>query len=667
MTHAIIDIAAGSIPLDDLIWATDWFGALAKTAHEGTSLAPLPLPEERDCGAVLAWIALNLQRIAGVPVTFWFGSPHPNDDGFVVVVQHKHASVGLGAIRLALRWLAHHLAIDKPVFDLVQEFEYVVLLAGANDHEVMGRALAAAAAQRGIPATLIDPRGGMIELGNGCYRKRYYGCLTSSTPNTSTLITRDKYLTTRYLQSAGLPVPANRLTRSLGQALRAAQDIGYPVVIKPVDQGNATGVFVDLRTGDDLRAKFDIVANMSTTHRNTVIVEQFIQGRDYRATIVNDSVIAVSERIYPRIIGDGAHTIRELIDIENTNPRRGTNPSSVYRKIAVDDEVLANLTQLASSLDDIPPPGREIVLKQSGHRRDGALHIDVTGTVHPANAALLRTAAKVVDLDIAGIDLIATDIARPILEIGGAIIEINENPAFNLQLFPGAGSPRDPGPAIMEMLFPLSQPVRIPVVAVAADAESIMICQHIARLLTTHGESTGLATRHELMIDGVRYPHIDGRNPTGPRTLLNNPDVSVAVVEVDAQSILANGLGFDPCDVVIIGSLSGVKTPFRQPIETVLLRALDPTGLAVLDATNPEIRALASDIEATVVFVHPETPDVSAPNRLETSQIADSPPISSKTMQVIAAVAHGLHLPTPDSLFLHSDHNEHPFANDLTN
>lgn len=603
VTHVIVDAGPEGATPPDLGWAEEGLVRLAEEVHEGSALGPLPLAGAANSGSMLACLALNLQRVAGIPVVFHFGRPRPGDVGFDAVVQHRHAEVGRAAIRLAVRWLGEQAGSGEPGFDLLLEFGRFVTFAGTNDHGEMGRALAAAAERREIPATLIDPRGRIVELGDGCHRKRYFGGITSATPATSTMISRDKYLANCYLRAAGLPVPASRLARSLEQALAAARSIGYPVVLKPVDQGNAIGVVLNVRHDDDLRARFESVASTSRLRQGEVIIERFVRGKDYRATVVGGAVIAVSQRLYPGVTGDGTSTIQELIDRENMNPRRGTRASSVYRQIVVDDPMRAHLDQMGHSLDEVPAPGQEIVLALSGHRRDGAIHIDVTDRVHPANAALLTTATSVVGLDMAGIDLIATDIAQPILETGGALIELNEGPAFNLQLFPGAGPARDPAPALMELLFPLESPVRVPVVAVAAEQESDEICQAVAELLADGGRTVGLATGAGVTIGSMGFPDVDGRNPNGPRTVLNNPDTELAVFAVDAQSLVEQGLGFGRCDVAVVYTNSGMTTPFGQPVERVLLDALEPNGLAILNGADSAIVSLAAERASSVICV----------------------------------------------------------------
>lgn len=615
--HGIVDATSTSHALVDPGWMADQYRRLALEVHEGASLRPLLLEPGADPGSAIARTALDLQRVAGVPVTLSFGRQRPSDDGFDVVVQHRHADVGLLALRLALDWMSSLLAPGEAPFDLVDRFARFAKANETYDGGVTGRALAAAAERRGIPLTFVDTQRRYLELGDGYFRKRFSGTWTSSTPAIASELSRNKDRTKRYLRAAGLPVPEGAVVHSLDRAFQVAHAIGYPVALKPVGLAASIGVSLDLRTDDEVRAAFDTASTASGARKAGVLVERFVIGHDYRALIVGDRIVAMSRRIPPQVVGDGRHTIGELIEIENTHPRRGTASNSVYRQIAVDARLLDNLARAGLSLDDIPPKGREITLIQSGHRRYGAIHVDVTDAIHPVNAALLRTATHVIGLDVAGIDLVAPDISQPIWETGGAIIEVNDMPAFNLHLFPGAGAVRDPGPAIMEMLYPPGQPVRVPLIAVSADKESGLLCDRIARGRSASGRATGLATRDGVTVDGVSYQGVDGRNPAGPRTLLNNPTVQTAIVEVDAQSIVQDGLGFDRCDIAVIRSLSGLETPFGQPVEIVILRALDPYGVAVLDGSDPLVRGLASEVPGRVIWIGLEPDDTGLPSLLE--------------------------------------------------
>lgn len=608
VTHVIVNSSQLDHTPDSIFRLDGWYVDLAKRVQYGASLTTRSMVGSENLGAVLALMGLNLQRVAGIPVDFCIGDLR-SDGGLDVVVQRQHSPVGLSAIRLALRWLADLIEPGIPGFDLPTEFERFTAFVETNTLGIMGKVIADAAARRGIPHSVIDPRGRIVEYGNGKYRTRALGVVTLLTPTIGSEIVRDKYLTNRYLRAAGLPVPECTVVRSLEQALAAAKTIGYPVVVKPSDAGASIGVVLDLRNADELRSRFDIAVAATSSISGNLVVERFVEGNDYRALIVNDRVHSVRRRIPPGITGDGAHTIRQLIDLENANPIRGTQAADVYKKIAIDEQVLRNLAELGLTLDDVPGEGARIVLKLSGHRRDGALHVDCTDEIHPANVAILRMATKVVGLDIAGIDFITPDVALPMGETGGVIIEINDGPAFNSHVYPAVGLPQDPGPDIMDMLFPPGQPVRVPVIAVMMLEGSAELCRRIA---AASRQVVGLATEEGLVVDDWPYPGVDPRNPGGPRTLLNNPTVELAVVEVDAESILESGLGFDVCDVAIIFALSGLETPYGEPVETVLLSALDAGGIAILNGGDPAVRALADRWPGTVVFAETADAAVSA-------------------------------------------------------
>ena len=277
VTYVIV--ASGQLDhTPDRIFQLDpWYVELATLVQQGTSLPPRSMARIEDLGAALALMALNLQRVAGISVDFCFGRQRP-DGGLDVVVQRQHPPVGLAAARLAVRWLADLIEASDQRFDLPAEFERFTALVQTNNLGIMGRVIASAAVRRGIPHSIIDPRGRIVEYGNGRYRKRAFSVVTSLTPFIGAEIARDKHLTNNYLRAAGLPVPKGVVVQSLEQALAAASAIGYPVAIKPLDLGAAIGVVLDLRNAEEVRARFNIAAEAASTSTGKLLVEQTSKG-----------------------------------------------------------------------------------------------------------------------------------------------------------------------------------------------------------------------------------------------------------------------------------------------------------------------------------------------------------------------------------------------------
>lgn len=577
-------------------------------------LAPAPdLRSEHDRTAAPAssnpvewagWLAVVLQRLCDVPVERSF---HQSSQ-FAFEILHERT--GKTAAYLALRLLNHTVFGSEPSFDLEREVALLCRLNRSYDHGPVGRAIAAEARRRGIPLHTVDPRGRIVELGTGCYRQRVLGTMTSRTTSLGILTTDDKLLANRFLSGAGFPVPTATPVRDADRAAERAARIGYPVVLKPMDQADSYLVFVDIRDETELRARFETIDRGLHSRTKPLLLERFVPGNVYRALIVGDQVAAVFQRVPAHVIANGTSTIQQLIDQENATPRR---ERAELHQIEIEAETLLVLERQQLSLDSIPEAGQRVELKpQIGHKRDGGLARDCTNELHPDNARLLIQATRTMDLDIAGIDFVTRDCARPFVEDDGAIIEVNGRPDFERHLRPSEGASRNAAVALIDMLFPPGQPVRVPVVAVTASTASTEICRDIGEFLGKEGHHVGLATSAGVSIDGLPRRHVDSRNPVGPRTLLNNPSVDVAVVEVDAASIVSHGLGFDSCDVVVLGLLTELLRPTGEPVESVLLDALDARGTVVVSGLDPGVRALAGRWPGAVIMSDPEEVAVSA-------------------------------------------------------
>jgi cyanophycin synthetase len=472
---------------------------------------------------------------------------------------------------------------------------------------VPSASIIAAARNRDIPVAQDELRG-VIELGNGAWRQRISGAVTSRTSLLGERITRDKVWTNRLLREAGLPVPAGMTVRTLEQALHAATAIGYPVVAKPPDQGASTGAYPDLRNETELIASFP--RSLAASPSGKVLIEQHLTGRKYRAIVVDSRIVSVLHHIPAHVVGDGARSIRELIEATNADPRRGTRVGSPLAPISIDATLLRMIARELLSLDDVPAQGRFIQLKPIPRWGDGGTCIECTGQVHPHNAAIILQALAVVGLDVTALELITPDISKSIWESSGAIIDINTGITFRSELMPTEGHPRDPGPAVVDMLFPPGQPVRAPIIAVTGAGNRAAICRAIAQELSETGHAVGLATTDAVTINGTELKGVDASGLAGARTVLRNPAVEIAVIEVAPESILQDGLGFDYCDLAVVTSLSGLRTPFDQPVESVLASLLDSAGVVLVDVDIPAVSTLdiSSSIPLIPLRLDPTTP-----------------------------------------------------------
>jgi D-alanine-D-alanine ligase-like ATP-grasp enzyme len=455
-----------------------------------------------------------------------------------------------------------------------------------STYDVDTQSVIRAALHRGIPVEPVEARPSVIELGNGAWRRRLSAITTSMTSHTACEIARSKHLTNHILRSAGVPVPVGDIARTVDEAVDVAGRIGYPVVLKPVFGARARGVFVDLESEARVREFYPLV--YAESHNGLVLVERFEPGRDYRVLVVADQVVAVLERVPAFVVGDGAHTVRQLIDAANEDPRRSPSESLPLYPIQIDARTIDMLTRQGLTVEDVPPSGTQVRLKPTGSIRGGGTAVDRTDRIHPENARIACLAARAVGLDIAGIDIVTPDISQSMLTSGGAVLEVNHGPGFNQHLFPAEGPVRDPGVFVVDMLFPPGQPVRVPVVAVSAGSDSAGVCHLLANLLTAAGKTVGLVVDGKSSVDGLPLAGTESGTPLD--TLLHNPAVEIAVVEVDAPSADLPSAAPAGCDVAVL--FPPVDSP--QSTARQLLENLDTHGIALVDVGDIEGRARAT-------------------------------------------------------------------------
>lgn len=562
-----------------------------------------PIPDRVDAPWMLAWATAGLQRLAGDNVSF-FGARELEEAGTSeIVVECGHQQTGLLALRIALQQLNASADANRVrmALELEQAFAKRLAPVSASRRPTAGLAcILEAARTREIPITSLDPHGLVRELGHGVYRRRLRHTSTSNTSYLGTLIAQDKHLSLHYLAECGLPVPDTLLARDAGQAVANARQIGFPVVVKPNDEGNSAGLHLDLRNEEEVRAAFEVAAGISRS--GTVVVQRFLTERHYRVLVVGDRIVGIAERIAAHVVGDGEHSIRELAEIENRNPRRGTLMSDRLKTIAIDETSERILVKQGFSLDDVPHPGLRLELQRIDDLEAGGEAIIQTGKTHPDNEAIIVSAVRAMELDIAGVDLVATDIEASIWETSGGILEVNRDTGFALIQFPTSEGAIDPGPAVIESLFPPGAPVRVPLVAVTGGSGTGAVTRAIGRLLTALGLVTGVAVGDELLLGDRSLVGIDGAGARGKRRILLHPMVEMAVLEIRPDEIVAEGLAFERCDVAVVTSLSGMAPAGLPEAESVICRVVTPEGVLVVAANAPQAVELARGSGSSLVL-----------------------------------------------------------------
>jgi cyanophycin synthetase len=506
-----------------------------------------------DCQAAheaLEPVVMELQRLAGTPGAFSLTRLEPARPRRVrVVCGYTAEHVADQALHTAAALI--DACVRHEAFDLDAALD--ALRATASDHAI-GTSTAAvltAAHRRGIPSLRLTDEANLFQLGWGSRQKRLQATITGATNHVAVAIASDKQLTKTLLDQAGVPVPAGSTVTSLDAALRVARRLGGPVTVKPLAANQGKGVTVACATREDIERAFEFARK----YGRHVIVEEFLQGRDYRVLVTGRKVAAASWRRPPHVTGDGASTIRELVEAENRNPARGDGHTNILTKIPLDDLALQVLAAQGYDLDAVPASGVQVDLRGSANLSTGGTAEDVTDLLPPETRDICVRAARTIGLDVAGIDIVCQDIARPLREQGGGVIEVNAAPGIRMHQYPSRGTPRDAGAAIVDALFG-EDDGRIPVVAVTGTNGKTTTSLLIAHTTRLAGLSTGVTTTEGVYIDGERIVKGDCTGYRSARTVLASPDVDFAVLETARGGILKRGLAFDWCDVAVVLNVS---------------------------------------------------------------------------------------------------------------
>jgi len=571
-------------------------GGFVERLQEGTWL-----------GHVLEHVALALQQVVGHDIRRGKTRQVKGErTRYNVVYGYVDEQVGLAAARLGVR-LVNHLVEADPELDWEAELEAFILRAERTAFGPSTQAILDEAVSRDIPWIRLNQYS-LVQLGQGVHQKRIRATMTSATSAIAVDVASDKDLTTRLLGAAGLPVPKQESIRTADQAVTAAQRIGYPVVVKPLDGNHGRGVCLDLRTADDVRAAFPVAQEQS--RRGWVVVESYITGRDYRCLIIDGRLAAVAERVPAHVVGDGRSTIDQLIELTNADPRRGVGHEKVLTRIKVDDAALALLAEQGYKLGDVPPAGEMVKLTLTGNMSTGGISIDRTFEAHPENVEIAEEAARMVGLDIAGIDFICPDITEPVRETGGAICEVNAAPGFRMHTHPTIGDPQFISKPVVDMLFPPGTRSRIPIVAVTGTNGKTTTARMISHIFKGMGRKVGMTSTDGVVIDERLVIRADASGPRSARMVLQNPRVDFAVFEVARGGILREGLGYERNDVAVVLNvqpdhlgLRGIDTVEQlADVKAVLVEAVPRDGHAVLNADDPLVREMRRRCSGQVVW-----------------------------------------------------------------
>ena len=567
-------------------------GGFLERVREGTWMAH-----------ILEHVAIELQNLSGIQAGFGKARQTSKRGIYKVAVRARNEEVGRAALSIG-RDLVMAAIEDRP-FDVAAALDE---LRQKIDEHHLGPSTACivqAAAERRIPVMRLNT-GNLVQLGYGALQRRIWTAETERTSAIGENIASDKDLTKRLLKSCGVPVPEGEVVDDPDAAWTAAQDIGLPVVVKPIDGNHGRGVVLDLSREEDIRAAFAV----ADAEGSGVIVERFVRGQEHRLLVVGDKLVAAARGEEAWITGNGRDTVEALIDSQlNSDPRRGLNEEFPLNKILLDEDpvIELELTRQQLTRHSVPAAERQVLIQ-----RNGNVAADVTESVHPDNAALAVLAARIIGLDIVGIDIVAEDISKPFDEQGAAFIEFNAGPGLLMHLHPASGKPQPIGEAIISHLFPSAeQHGRIPIFGITGTQGTTAIAQRLAALLRLAGYRVGLACRDGLYF-GQRQ--VDHRNAVtwaaGERVLMNRL-IDIAVIESDAALILREGLAYDRCQIGVVTDTEGLSALADDDILTteqlcqVLRTQIDvvlSNGVAVLNAHDPRLAEMAPLCDGEVVF-----------------------------------------------------------------
>ncbi|MDB5347620.1 MAG: cyanophycin synthetase [Schlesneria sp.] len=553
---------------------------------------------------LLVRIAIELQNQAGSAVSVGRVAETKDAGQYRVVAEYKEEPVGRLALDIAadfLKSLVRDLPFDPaPRIAEIRSLDQQIRL-GPSTGSIVRAAWAL-----GIPARRLNDRS-LVQLGYGSKQHRILAAETDKTSAVAESIVQDKELTKNLLAAIGVPVPKGRPVTSAEDAWEAALEIGLPVVIKPQDGNQGRGVAVNLTNRESVVAAY----KAAIEEGSEILCERFAPGSDYRLLVIGYKLVAASRREPPQVMGDGRHSITQLVDEANKDPRRGEDHATSLSKLRLDEIACGVLAEQGLTIDSIPAAGQVVLIRRNANLSTGGSAMDVTDLVHPEVAARVVEGVRMVGLDIAGVDVVCQDISRPLEQQGGVIVEINAAPGLRMHLEPSYGKGRPVGEAIVGTMFEPGDDGRIPIVAVTGTNGKTTTTRLMAHILRSTGKRVGMTCTDGVYIDDRRIDTGDCSGPKSARTVLANPVVEAAVLETARGGILREGLGFDLCNAAVVTNIAdgdhlgmnGIDTVEQLArVKRVCVEAVAPNGHAVLNADDPLTAAMAEYCPGKVLY-----------------------------------------------------------------
>lgn len=569
-------------------------GGFFKRVEEGTWM-----------GHVIEHIALELQTLAGMDVGFGrTRTPDGEKEGvYYVVFSYMEEDAGVYAAKASVR-IAQALVEGVP-YDLSEDIQRLREIREDTRLGPSTGCIVEEAAKRGIPYIRLNKQS-LVQLGYGVNQKRIRATIASTTSNIAVDIACDKEETKMLLEAAEIPVPRGTVVRTEEGVKDAIEKYGFPLVIKPIDGNHGKGNTTNINSWEQAVKAFAAAKEYS----RSVIVEKFITGYDFRCLVINYKFICAALRTPASVVGDGVHDIKWLIEETNKDPRRGYGHEKVLTQITIDQFTQKMLDDAGITLAHIPPKGERILLKPTANLSTGGTSTDVTDEVHPANVFMFERIAKIIGLDICGIDVMATDLRTPVTENGGAILEVNAAPGFRMHIEPSEGLPRNVAEPVVDMLFPKGSAGRIPIIAVTGTNGKTTTTRLTAHMAKSAGKKVGYTTSDGVYIQNQLMMKGDCTGPVSAQFVLKDPTVDFAVLECARGGILKSGLAFQNCDVAIVTNvaadhigLGGINSVAAMAkVKAVVPETVFPHGYAVLNADDDLVYKMKYDLKCNIAL-----------------------------------------------------------------
>ena len=573
-------------------------------------------------GHVAEHVAIELQTMAGHRVTRGKTRSVKGKPGvYNVMFAYREDEVGLLAGRIALELVESLLpaelrgikGLDRVYeiggeFDLEGRLDALRRRVRRTSYGPTTQSLIDEAKRRGIPVMRLG-EGSLVQLGHGRHQQRIRASISGLTSQLAVDAAGDKNFTKKVLGDSGIPVPKGVVVRSVEDAVIEARRLRYPLVTKPLDGNHGRGVTIGIVDEEGLRFGF-LEAQREAKGGRSVIIEQFFEGNDHRILIVNGKLVAVAERVPAHVVGDGVHTIAQLIEEVNRDPRRGEGHEKVMTRIKIDAHVVEYLARSSLTVESVPEPGQVVYLRTTANLSTGGTAVDRTNEIHFDNAEIARRAAKIIGLDIAGIDFIAPDISKSVRKTGGGVIEINAAPGFRMHLEPSEGAPRDVARPVIDMLFPPGSRARVPIIAITGTNGKSTTGRMVKHVLRHTGCTVGLTSTSGVYVNDVLVSEGDATGPRSARMVLRDPMVDVAVLETARGGLLREGLAFEQADIGTVLNvapdhlgLKGIETvEDLAEVKSLIIETVRRDGTSVLNADDPLTVKMARRARGRVVW-----------------------------------------------------------------